>query len=116
LNSISGSDYPLTELIVVDNASTDGSIEDLEKRFPSIRVIQNRGNLGYSRAANKGLLASSSNLVVLINPDTVVEKSWLKELVQATTRHPRSAFFQPKIMLLNKPGFINSAGNMIHIA
>jgi len=116
LESILRSDYPLKELIVVDNASIDGSIEEAKKRFPEIKVIQNQDNLGYSRAANKGVLASSGSLIALINPDTLVKENWLKELVQASTRHPRSAFFQPKIMLLNKPGYINSAGNMIHVA
>ena len=116
LDSIFRSNYPLKELIIVDNASSDGSIEETRKRFSKIRVIQNQDNLGYSRAANKGVLASSGSLVVLINPDTIVEENWLEHLVQASVRHPRSAFFQPKIMLLNRPCYINSAGNMIHIA
>jgi len=115
LESIFNSDYPLKESIIVDNASADGSIEKTRKRFPKIEVIQNQDNLGFSRAANKGIKAASSSLIVLINPDTIVDKSWLKELVQASKRHPRSAFFQPKIMLLNRPGYINSAGNLIHI-
>jgi GT2 family glycosyltransferase len=110
------SDYPINELIIVDNGSSDGSIERVKRKFDSVRVILNQHNLGYARAANIGMKNSSSNFIALLNPDTVVEKNWLRELVEATARHPRSAFFQPKIMLLNKPGYINSAGNMIHVA
>jgi len=116
LESLFRSEYPLRELIIVDNASSDGSIEEMQKRFPNVRVILNRNNLGYARAANIGITASSGNLVALLNPDTIVDKNWLRELVEATARHPRSAFFQPKIMLLSRPGYVNSAGNMIHLA
>jgi len=116
LESLLKIEYPITELIIIDNASSDASIKEARKRFPDVKVILNQSNLGYARAANIGIAASSANLIALLNPETVVEKSWLKEIVGATARHPRSAFFQPKIMLLNRPGHINSAGNMIHVA
>lgn len=115
LESIFRSEYPFKELIIVDNASNDGSLEKVRNTFPKVKIILNRINLGYARAANIGMKTASGTFVVLINPDTIVEKTWLTKLVKAAERHPRSAFFQPKIMLLNKPGYINSAGNMIHI-
>ena len=116
LESIFGSEYPLKELIVVDNASNDGSIHEVTERFPGVKIFLNQGNIGYARAANIGMRASSGKFIVLVNPDTIVEKIWLRELVEAAKRHPKSAFFQPKIMLLNKPSCFNSAGNMIHVA
>jgi N-acetylglucosaminyl-diphospho-decaprenol L-rhamnosyltransferase len=60
------------ELVVVDNASTDGSVEGLLRAHPGARVVQSGGNLGYARAANLGIAATSAPVVAVLNPDTVL--------------------------------------------
>lgn len=62
----------LLELIVVDNGSTDGSLDMLRAAFPAVRLIANGENLGFATATNQGIRASSGRLVLLLNPDTVV--------------------------------------------
>ena len=63
---------PAPELVVVDNASTDGSVEGLLRAHPGARVVQSGGNLGYARAANLGIAATSAPVVAVLNPDTVL--------------------------------------------
>jgi len=63
---------PRPEVVVVDNASTDGSVDGLLRAHPGVRVVRSGGNLGYARAANLGIAATSADVVAVLNPDTVV--------------------------------------------
>ena len=63
---------PPPELVVVDNASTDGSLEALRRAHPGVRVVSSGGNLGYARAANLGIAATDAPVVAVLNPDTVL--------------------------------------------
>ncbi|MGH9005029.1 MAG: glycosyltransferase family 2 protein, partial [Acidimicrobiia bacterium] len=63
---------PPPELVVVDNASTDGSVDGLLRAHPGVRVVQSGGNLGYARAANLGIAATGAPVVAVLNPDTVL--------------------------------------------
>ena len=60
------------EVVVVDNASTDGSVGGLLRAHPGVRVVHSGGNLGYARAANLGIAATSAPVVAVLNPDTVL--------------------------------------------
>jgi hypothetical protein len=116
LESIISSDYSRKEFIIVDNASSDDSVERGGCSHSGVIVVRNPVNLGYSAAANIGITKSKGEFVVVMNPDIVVDPHWLDALVNAASRHPRAAFFQPKILLMSNPQLLNSAGNMIHIA
>ena len=63
-----------SEIIVVDNASIDGSVHMLKQRFPEIKLLENKKNLGFSAANNLALKEVKGKYVVLINPDTVVQE------------------------------------------
>jgi N-acetylglucosaminyl-diphospho-decaprenol L-rhamnosyltransferase len=63
---------PAPELVVVDNASTDSSVEALRRSHPGVRVVQSGANLGYARAANLGIAATAAPVVAVLNPDTVL--------------------------------------------
>jgi N-acetylglucosaminyl-diphospho-decaprenol L-rhamnosyltransferase len=63
---------PLPELVVVDNASTDNSVDRLRRVHPDVRIVRSGGNLGYARAANLGIAATEAPLVAVLNPDTVL--------------------------------------------
>lgn len=67
------SDLSSVEVIVVDNASTDGSIEMVSRDFPEINLIRNRLNQGFAKAANQGWRRSKGNLIVFLNSDTFVK-------------------------------------------
>ena len=63
---------PRPELVVVDNASTDDSLDGLRRAQPGVRVVHSGGNLGYARAANLGIAATAAPVVAVLNPDTVL--------------------------------------------
>lgn len=71
------------EVIAVDNASTDGSGDLIAEHYPTVRLIRNRDNLGFSRACNIGLRAAVGEVLVLLNQDTRVYEGWLDALVRA---------------------------------
>lgn len=73
-------DYPY-QVMVVDNASTDGSVEFL-LGYPDIKVILNKENRGYGRACNQGITAGNGKYILFLNSDTRVTPGWLKPLVE----------------------------------
>lgn len=75
------STYPINRIIMVDNASTDGSADMVQAKYPEIHVIRNSENLGFAGASNQGLRASTSRYVCLTGPDVEVADNWLEELV-----------------------------------
>lgn len=79
------------EVIVVDNASSDGSAEMVRQRFPGVRVISNEDNLGFARACNQGIRVSSGEYVLLLNPDTEVQPAALETLITFLREHPNVA-------------------------
>ena len=85
LDSLLAQDYPseLLDVIVVDNASTDGSLEMLAAEYPAVRVLPQAGNTGFSPAVNTGARAAEAECLVLINNDARVEPDFIRELVRA---------------------------------
>ncbi len=70
------------EIIVVDNASRDGTVEMLKQEFPSIKLITNSNNLGFAAANNQGILRSQGEYLLLLNPDTEVIKDSLEKMLK----------------------------------
>jgi GT2 family glycosyltransferase len=116
VKSVLNTRYSRKEVIVVDNASCDGSVAEMLDAFPRVKVVRNTANVGYAAAVNLGISSAKGEFVVIMNPDTIVDSDWLGNLVSATSRHPSGAFFQPKILLMDDQRVLNSAGNMIHLA
>ena len=75
-----GSDF---EVLVVDNASTDGSADDLECLCPGVRVHKPDKNYGFSRAVNEGIRLSESEYVILLNNDTIPFPDYVEQLIRA---------------------------------
>ena len=82
LNSVIQATQQLkTEIIVVDNNSSDGSIEMLKLKFQGVQLIENKENVGFSRANNQGIKISRGKYLLLLNPDTVIEEQTLTKIV-----------------------------------
>ena len=98
------------EVILVDDASSDGSTEEAKARFPEIRVLRNPANLGFVGACNRGLAEVRFRHAVLLNDDALVESGWLRVLVEAMEADPAIAAAQPKILSARDPTRFEYAG------
>ncbi len=85
------------EVIVVDNASTDGSAARIASEFPEARLVCNDANAGYARANNQGLAISTGEYVLYLNSDTVVPTGALARLVQFTRDHDSAGACGPRL-------------------
>jgi GT2 family glycosyltransferase len=81
LHSLLDQTYQPIEIILVDNGSTDGSVEFVQTRFPSVRIVESERNLGFAEGNNAGFAQANGEYVALLNNDTVVEENWLSTLV-----------------------------------
>lgn len=86
------------EIIVVDNASIDGSVRMMKERFPEVRLIESADNLGFSAGNNLALKEARGAFVVLINPDTVVQEDTFSSLLQFFGDHPEASAATCKII------------------
>lgn len=85
------------EIIIIDNASTDGSREMLKLKFPKVRTIFNRENVGFGRGNNQGIRAANGEYILLLNSDTIVLNNAIGKLVSYGRQHP-NAFIGPKLL------------------
>ena len=86
------------EVIVVDNASDDGSVEMVRKKFPAARVLANRENLGFARANNLALTGAKGRYFLLINPDTIVQEDTFRVMLEFFRTHPETGLAGCKIL------------------
>lgn len=83
-----GSEGVDLEVIVVDNASVDGTVESVEARYPDVELVRNRENVGFPRANNQGLRQARGRHVLFLNPDTEVGEGTIAACVQELDRNP----------------------------
>lgn len=100
-------------VIVVENGSHDGSAEMIAKEFPKVELIQNAKNLGFAGGVNCGIRAAKTEYVVLLNNDTLVDKSWLQNLVGALEHDDNYDFATSKMVFEHDRNIINSAGDAV---
>ena len=86
------------EIIVVDNASTDGSPEAVQREFPNVTLIQNEMNLGFAKANNIGIRKCTGRYICLINSDVVVTEGCLDRMCAYMEQHPSIAVLGPQIL------------------
>ena len=104
-------DYPpagSSDIIVVDNASTDGTVEMIRAEYPDVRIIRNASNDGFASANNTALREVDSKYVLLLNPDTEVKEGAIDALMRYAESHPEAWCVGPKI--LNTDGSLQRTG------
>lgn len=95
---------------VIDNASTDQSVEVLQRQFPTVQIIQNDNNYGYAGGYNKGLQHIEEPYYVLLNSDVEVTENWLEPMRNIFELQPNTAVIQPKILDYKKKTHFEYAG------
>lgn len=89
------------EIIVVDNASTDGSVEMLKHAFPTVKVIASKENLGFAKANNRGIKESKGKYVLFLNPDTITYPKTIEYIYQFMEDHLDAGAATCKLVMLN---------------
>jgi hypothetical protein len=102
LQSIEDTHFANSEIILVDNASQDGSVETVKQRFPLIKLLENPGNVGFGAANNQGFAQSSGKYILFLNPDTEVAPDAVSVLLDFMETHPKAGAAGP--LLLNTDG------------
>jgi hypothetical protein len=85
------------EIIVSDNGSADGSVDRIKNNFPSVRLVENRANLGFAKGNNAGIREACGEFVLILNPDTIVHDGTLDRWIQFADRHPEAGAFGCKV-------------------
>jgi GT2 family glycosyltransferase len=110
----------LAELVVVDNSSSDGSVEALARAHPEVRVVHSGGNLGYARAANLGIAATEAAIVAVLNPDTVMHPGTTGVVVERFSGEADLGALGPRLLntdgtvypsARNVPNVVDAAGH-----
>lgn len=116
LESVFKLDYSPYEVVVIDNGSTDGSVEAISKAFPEVHLIRSVNNLGVAGGRNRGIEYANSNFqykcLFFLDNDTLVEKESLGELVNAIRRDKQIGLVTPKSYRMSSPKIIASAGGI----
>ena len=110
LESLSAQTYPQVETILVDNGSTDGTVEWVLQRFPAVRLIANLENLGFAAANNQAIRQARGDYIATLNNDAWAEPDWLSELVRAVEWDPRTGMAGSQMVFAQRPDMINSTG------
>lgn len=86
------------EIIVVDNASTDESVDMIKKEFPSVKLIVNKTNYGFSKANNQGAIVSRGQFILFLNPDTLIHNNVIDKTIKFMSLHPKAGAVGCKIL------------------
>lgn len=109
--------YPNYKILIVDNASMDGSVEYFREKYPEIEIIENKENLGFAGGNNVGIqkaMESEMDYVLLLNNDTIVDPEFLTELVKVAEKNKRIGIVGPKIYQYeNREKILLSGGKIL---
>jgi O-antigen biosynthesis protein len=86
------------EIIVIDNNSVDGSEAIIRDKFPEVKLVINKENVGFSKATNQGIKLASGEYILCINPDTVIEETTLQLCIHFMDQHPDAGGLGPKMI------------------
>jgi GT2 family glycosyltransferase len=113
LSSLENLNYSNYDIVVVDNGSTDDSIEVIKSNFPNIILIENKKNLGFAEGNNVGVdfaLKNGADYLFLLNNDTIVDKDILSEYVNAMNAQKNAGILGAKILRYDKRDIIDHLG------
>lgn len=112
INSVLEQAFESFEIIIVDNASVDNTVNLVQEKYPNLRLIRNQENVGFGGGNNIGVKLAKGDIIVFLNPDTIVLDGWLEELVKPLV--PGEKLITTSKILTYDGSTINTCGNIIH--
>ncbi len=106
--------YVPFEIILVDNASADGSVEWVRSHFPHIKIVESQENIGFAAGNNLGIKVSRGEYIATLNNDTEAHPQWLEHLVKVAESDETIGMCASKILSFDDPGSIDSVGVVIY--
>ena len=110
LDSITQQTCSNFETILVDNGSTDGSVDYIKKKYPCVEILTLPKNLGFSKGMNAGIKKARGEAIFLLNNDTVLDDGCLEFIEKAFKEYPKYLFFAPKMLNIKEKSVIDSGG------
>lgn len=101
---------PQATVYVADNASTDDSVGYVKANFPSVKIIENKGNYGFAKGYNEALQFVEEEIYALVNSDIEVTDNWLQPIMDLFESEPKTAIIQPKILDFKNKEYFEYAG------
>ncbi len=115
LDSLRRQDYTPLEIVVADNASSDGSRNLLTERYPDVTLVALPENRGFTGACNAGMIAAKGDIVVLLNNDTEADPGWVSAIVDTFARHPEAGIVASKMLLFDRRDHFHTAGDLFRV-
>jgi GT2 family glycosyltransferase len=116
LDSVRAQTYIPVEIIVFDNASTDGTVDSIRSLYSEVKLVESEVNIGFAAANNRAAALAEGDFLAFLNPDTTVEPDWLQPLIEALESDPTVGAVTPGIVFANAPNTLNACGNEIHLS
>lgn len=111
LDSLRAQTHKSIEVIIVDNASSDGSQAYVKEHYPEVILIELDENKGFTGACNIGMETAQGEIISLLNNDTEVEPDWVTEIISAFERHPDVGMIASKMLLFDQRDHIHTTGD-----
>ena len=107
---------PEDELILVDNASQDGSTDLVREKWPQLRLVQNVENRGFAAACNQGAGLAVGEFLVFLNQDTQPLAGWLEGLLAPFAGQPEVGLTISKVLVMRQPELVHLCGMAVHFS
>jgi len=104
-------------ILIIDNSSTDNSIESVKSSASFIEVVHRKKNFGFANSNNfAAAMCGNYQWLALVNPDTASESDWLENLMNAASRHPEYSMFACKQVQADRPEYLDGTGDCYHVS
>ena len=105
----------MTEVILVDDASTDDSVAFVQANYPEVKIVRLARNSGLAAGCNAGARVATGDLLVMLNNDTEAEPGWLAALVEMAAAHPKAGAIASKMLLFDRRDTLHNAGDVMGV-